>query len=309
MRIATMATGGIGGYLAVHLSRAGHEVATIARGPHLEAIRAKGLTLRAPEGTLTATPWRATEYPAEVGPVDAIIFGVKGDGLAGAAELCRPMIGPETVLVPFLNGVEAADRLVRILGESPVANGVAYVSTTIEEPGLIGQTGTMARFAFAERDSRPSARIDRLRAALSEAGVNAPAVEDIEAEVWRKFILFSAMSGVTAAGRCRLGDVRANPALAALYRRVMSETAGLARACGIAIEEGFEDVLWERAQALPPEMRATTAVDIEAGRPVETHWINGAVVRLAEPLGLPVPANQTIHALLSPHIATEEAKV
>ena len=115
MRIATMATGGIGGFLAVRLAQAGHEVATIARGAHLAAIRENGLTLEGPAGTEVIRPWIATDDPAEVGEVDAVIFGVKGDALDAAARACRPMLGRDTVVVPFLNGVEASDRLLGIL--------------------------------------------------------------------------------------------------------------------------------------------------------------------------------------------------
>jgi len=100
-----MATGGIGGFLAVKLSNSGHQVATIARGAHLEAIRESGLTLSGPSGIENARPWIATDAPVDVGIVDAIIFGVKGDALEDAARACIPMLGPEIVLMPFLNGV------------------------------------------------------------------------------------------------------------------------------------------------------------------------------------------------------------
>ncbi len=143
MRIATMATGGIGGFLAVKLGNSGHQLATIARGAHLAAITRNGLTLQAAAGTETMRPWIATDDPSSVGEVDAIIFGVKGDALEDAARACRPMLGPDTVVVPFLNGVEASDRLVGILPERNVANGVARVSTTIAEPGVISQTGDL----------------------------------------------------------------------------------------------------------------------------------------------------------------------
>ena len=106
MRIATMATGGIGGYLAVKLANSGHQVATIARGPHLSSIIANGLTLEGQSGTEVARPWIATNDPSDVGEVDAIIFGVKGDALEEAAHACQPMLGPNTVVVPFLNGVK-----------------------------------------------------------------------------------------------------------------------------------------------------------------------------------------------------------
>lgn len=301
MRIATMATGGIGGYLAVRLTEAGHEVATIARGPHLDAIRQNGLTLDGPAGRITVTPWKATDTPSDVGPVDAVILGVKGDALSEAARACLPLLGPGTVVVPFLNGVEAAERLLDILPPEAVANGMAQISTTIAEPGVIRQTGTFANFTFAERDSRPSARIDALRAALTGAGVDAPVPKDIDRAIWTKFVLFSAVSGVTAAGRCTLGDIQAHDALGALFRQVLAETAAIGRTLGVALPPDVEDKAWAIAQSLPPAMRASTAVDLEHGRPLEIEWVSGAAVRLAERAGVLAPANKALYALLLPH--------
>ena len=302
MRVATMATGGIGGFLAVKLSAGGHEVAAIARGPHLDAIRSAGLRLRTPSGDLVAHPWMATGEPSEIGPVDAVFFGVKGDALDAAARACAPLIGPRTIVVPFLNGIEAADRLARILGRHSVGNGVAYVSATISGPGEITQTGSIARFIFAERDSRPSERVDRLRAAFRESGVEAPDTQDIDREVWSKFIWFAALSGVTAAARCRLRDVLEHPALTRLFEDVAQETAALARASGVAVDADIVEKTLALARSLPGELRASTAVDLEAGRPVETFWINGAVARLSEAKRLASPVNRTIAALLAPHI-------
>lgn len=301
MKIATMATGGIGGFLAARLGEAGHQVATIARGAHLEAIRQNGLRLEAFDGDVTHRPWIATDDPAEVGPVDAILFGVKAGALDAAAQACRPMIGPETAVVPFLNGVEASDRLAAILPPENVANGVAYISTTVAAPGVIRQTGDFNRFVFAERDSRPSARIDRLRAAIDEAGSTAPPTDDIDRDVWKKFVLFTAVSGITAAARCTMKQVLENEPLAGLFRTVLTETAATGRALGVALEENIADETWQQATGFPEALRASTAIDLEQGRPLETEWINGAVMRLAQKAGLAAPANEALYALLSPY--------
>jgi len=301
MKIATMATGGIGGYLAVRLANTGHQVATIARGAHLAAIQENGLRLDGFDGAHSMKPWIATADPAEVGEVDAIIFGVKGDALEAAARSCVPMIGENTVVVPFLNGVEASDRLAKILPENNVANGVAQISTTISAPGHIRQTGEFNRFIFAERDSRPSRRIDALRDAINEAGSSAPPTDDIEHDLWSKFVLFSAVSGVTAAARCTIGDIVGNDHLAELFQAIISETATLGRARGVSLPETIETDIWSGAKSLPANMRASTAIDLENGRPLEIEWISGAVNRLSEASGLQAPVNKTIYALLSPY--------
>ena len=301
MRIATMGTGGIGGFLAVKLAVAGHDVATIARGAHLEAIRTSGLTLDGPDGSETVHPWKATDTTTEVGPVDAIIFGVKGDALDSAAEACKPMLGPDTVVIPFLNGVEASDRLTIILPEHHVANGVARVSTTIAAPGVIKQTGVFSDFVFAERDSVPSDRIMALQAAINDAGSNAPVSSDIVKELWSKFVVFSAVSGVTAAARCTLGDIRSIPQLSALFRGVLVETTNIGRKLGVALDADLADQIWEDSKNYPAQLRASTAVDLEKGLPLEIEWVSGAAVRLAEKAGVEAPINAMLYAVLLPH--------
>ena len=190
MKIATMATGGIGGYLAVKLSDAGFKVATIARGAHLAAIKENGLILDGPNGYEKANPWLATDNPSDIGAVDVIIFGVKCGALEAAAEACKPMLKKETIVVPFLNGVETVDRLCKILPKANIANGVARVSTTIKAPGIIKQTGDFRTFIFAECDNRPSNRITALQEAITKAGAIAPVTSDINKEMWSKFQLF-----------------------------------------------------------------------------------------------------------------------
>lgn len=301
MRIATMATGGIGGFLAVKLTQAGHELATIARGAHLDAIRADGLTLSNAEGETLVRPWMATDDTAEIGPVDAVIFGVKAGGLDAAAEATRPLLGPDTLVIPFLNGVEAADRLAALLPSDNIANGVARVSTTVAAPGVIGQVGLRNRFIFAERDSRPSPRVEALAQAFRDAGVGVEVSDDIDRELWSKFVLFSGVSGVTAGARCRVGDIQDDPALGRLFQDLLAETAALARARGVAIPDDMEAQAWRIVGGLPREMRASTAIDLEKGAALETDWINGAVARLSEEAGLAAPANRAIAALLGPY--------
>lgn len=296
-----MATGGIGGFLAVKLGNNGHQVAMIARGDHLSAIRENGLTLESVSGNENYRPWIATSAPADVGPVDAIIFGVKGDALETAADACLPMIGPDTIIVPFLNGVEASERLARILPPGNVAKGVARISTTIAAPGVIKQTGAFNSFIFAESDNRPSERVDALREAINTSGSSAPATDDIDRELWAKFILFSALSGITAAGRCTVGDIVSIPSLGDLFKGVVAETASIGRAMGVAVDEGIGEQIWSAMLSFPPNGRASTAIDLESGRALEIEWVSGAAVRLANKADVEAPLNAALYALLLPY--------
>ena len=296
-----MATGGIGGYLAVKLSNAGFKVATIARGDHLTAINENGLMLDGPNGYEKANPWLATDSPSDIGAVDVIIFAVKCGALEAAAEACKPMLKKETIVVPFLNGVETVDRLCKILPKANIANGVARVSTTIKAPGIIKQTGDFRTFIFAECDNRPSNRITALQEAITKAGAFAPVTSDIDKEMWSKFIVFSAISGATAAGRCTLGQVIKSTSLSKVFQKIISETTATARAYGINLSSSIEQDIWELVNELPTDVRASTAVDLEKGLPLEVDWISGAVTRLAKAKGIEAPTNETIHGLLSPY--------
>ena len=299
MRIATMATGGIGGYIAVKLTKQGQEVAAIARGSHLEAIKNKGLQLSSKHGIETVKPWKATSDTKQIGPVDVIIFGVKCHALEEAAEACLPMLKDGTVVIPFLNGVEAATRLSEVLPEKNVANGVAKISTTVSRPGMISQVGNFAQFIFSELNSTSSPRIERLQEVFRSAGIDAPKTDDIDRDLWSKFVLFSSISGVTSAARCNVGDIRGSFELSELCRNIMSETAMVGRRLGINLPTSLEENLWYTIAELPTNMRASTAIDLENNRPLETKWISGAAIRFAKKAAVSAPLNQTIYSLLS----------
>jgi len=300
MKFAMVATGGIGGYLAVKLTQAGEDVATLARGKHLDAIRSRGLTLETADGSTTARPAIATDDPTEIGPVDAVIFAVKAKDVERAAQSCLPLLGPNTVVIPFLNGVETVERLATVLPLENIANGTAGISTTITAPGTIRQVGTFASFTFAERDSTQTPRIRAVRSAFERADLEAPVVEDIDVALWRKFCLFASLSGVTAAARCTVGEIRRSPQLSRLFQEGIAETAALGRALGVALPADLGSRIWKSVSDLPAGMRASTAIDLEAGRALEVDWISGAVARLSDAAGLDAPIHRTLNAVLQP---------
>ncbi|WP_339949792.1 2-dehydropantoate 2-reductase [uncultured Albimonas sp.] len=300
MRFATVATGGVNGYLAVKLAEGGADVACLARGAHLEAIRARGLRLVGPGGESVGRPRLATDDPGEIGPVDVVFFAVKAQDLDGAAPLCLPLMGPETVVIPFLNGVEASERLESHLGRGRVLEGTCGISIFLGEPGRLDMASSFAWYKFAERDGTRSERAEAIAAAMREAGVDATVPEDIRVEIWRKFLMLATLSGVTAAGRCSAGDVQASEALSALARACVAEIGALARAKGVPIRESDEAKVLELMAGFPAGMRASMAKDLDAGRPLEVDWLSGAVARLSAAEGLEAPAHRTLAAVLAP---------
>lgn len=258
MRIVMMATGGIGGFLAVRMTQAGHEVVCIARGAHLEAIKSNGLTLTGAETSETVHPWKVTESVDGIGPVDAVILGVKAGGLEAAAKAVLPIVNDQA------------------------------------------QNGDFSRFVFGETDNTVSPRIQALQTAMTGSGIQADVPADIAAEVWTKIVLMSAMAGTTASARTTVGNIRSTPALARVFQDVMIETHKVGLGKGIPLCADLPEKHWEYVATLPESMRASAAIDLEKGNPLEIPWINGAIVRTGQQLGIPTPVNQTINAILTP---------
>src|ERR1700712_4723352 len=145
MRIAVIGAGGVGGAFGAALAKAGADVTFVARGAHLAAMREHGLRVVGPRGDIHLSPTQATDDPASIGVVDLVLFCVKLWDVETAGAAIRPLIGPETAVIPLQNGIDASERLSPILGDGPVMGGVAQISATIAEPGVIRQTGTVMR--------------------------------------------------------------------------------------------------------------------------------------------------------------------
>ena len=303
MRIAIVAAGAVGGYVGALLSRAGHDVALVARGTHLAAIRADGLTVKMPDEEINIRPSVATDDPAEIGPVDAVVFAVKAHHAEGAAMQCRPLLKPGTGVVPFLNGVEASDILAKAVGQDAAMAGTCYIFSRIAAPGVIQQTGANARFLFGETDGSQSERSVALRRAFTEASITCPEPDDIRVEVWRKFVFLASMAGMTTVARTTVGNIRENTAMTALFLRAMKEVADVAAARDVALPPGVIDEHLAFFNNAPFEARSSMAQDLDAGLPIEIEWLSGAVVRIGRQAGIDTPVHQTFHAVLQPFAA------
>ncbi len=301
MRIAVMGAGGVGGYFGGRLAQAGHDVSFVARGKHLEAIRAKGLTLKSPLGDAVIKV-RAAEDPAELGIADVVLFAVKLWDTESAAERMRPLVEKGGVVIPFQNGVESIERVGRLLGAERVMGGAAYIAGRIGEPGVIVQTGQMARLRFGPVLSAQKKTAEAFLAACKDAKIDSELTDDIVRVLWEKFVLLVAVSATTTVTRKTIGVVRADPDLRWLLESVMRETWAVGRKRGIALPDDFVAKTLAFVDGLPAEMRASMAADLEAGGKLEAPWLSGAVVRMAQEAGLEAPANRAVFAALKPYI-------
>ena len=297
-RFAIMGSGGVGGYFGGRLADAGFDVGFIARGAHLAAIREAGLRINSPLGDAHIQPCQATDRPADIGAVDYVLFATKLWDTESAGAACRPLIGPETAVISLQNGVDAEDQLSQILGPDHVMGGVAAISAVIGAPGVIDHASDFATIFFGERDGAASARAERLLAALVEAGIDAKMPGDIAKTIWLKFIFLVGLSALTSLTRKTIGPSREDPECRALLTQVLAETAAVARAQGIKLDD---DVAGERLafmDKLPAAMTSSMAGDLARGNRLELDWLSGAVVRMGRERGVATPANGFINTAL-----------
>ncbi|MGE5244019.1 MAG: 2-dehydropantoate 2-reductase [Betaproteobacteria bacterium] len=302
MRIAILGSGGVGAYFGGRLAAvASAEVAFIARGAHLDALRSRGLRLESPRGNIELRPVTATSDPAEIGPVDVVFFAVKLYDTEGAIALLPPLVGPETVVIPFQNGVESVDRLTRACGRGHVAGGTAYVAAVIAEPGVIRHTA-MDQLIFGELDGSRSPRLERLLEACEPAGFQATLSEHIETDIWSKFVRLSTFSGMTTVTRCPIGPLREDPDLFAMLQAACLESIAVARARGVPLPVKMFDDVMAMVHSLPPKSKSSMLEDLDRGRPLELPWLSGAVVRIGREVGIDTPIHRFIATVLKPHV-------
>jgi 2-dehydropantoate 2-reductase len=301
VRIAVMGSGGVGGFFGARLLRGGADVTFIARGVHLEAMRERGLHIESTDESFHLPKVNVTDDPAGVGPVDLVMFGVKLWDTEQAARSLLPVMGPDTALISFQNGVQKDDMLRPILGEKAIMGGVAYVGTHISRPGVIAQKGPMQRLVFGEYDGRRSQRADAFLAACRQGAINAEVSPDIRREIWQKFIFLAGMAAATASTRRPLGPVRSNPLTRQFFLDLMREVVAVGRAHGVAIAADFAEQRLAFADTLHPDMTASMHHDLEQGRPLELQWLSGGVVDLGAKVGVPTPLHRAVRDMLILH--------
>jgi 2-dehydropantoate 2-reductase len=303
MKFAVFGAGGVGGYLGARLADAGHEVHLIARGDHLAALQSSGLRVESVEGDTEVDP-PATDDPAEVGPCDYVLFCVKSYDTREAAADLAPLLGEETAVVSFQNGVDNEAWLAEEIGAEDVVGGVAYIFSTIAEPGVVAHTGGPARFVYGELDGERTPRIEAFDDALSSCtGVEAVLADDVRVELWRKFCLICAQAGMTATTRLSLGEIRESESSWRMYRRLMEEVSAVARAEDVDLPESVVDEWSAFVRDLDPEMYSSLHYDLTHGKRLELDALHGSVVRHAADVGVEVPMNEAVEAILRPWAA------
>jgi 2-dehydropantoate 2-reductase len=302
MRIAVIGAGGVGGYFGARLAQAGHDVTFVARGPHLAAIRERGLAIESALGNAIVPNPAATDDPGSLAPCDVIMFCVKLWDVESAARQIAPLVAKGGVVIPFQNGLASPEVLTRTLGGAHVLGGVAYIGATVKAPGTIAHTGTMARLRVGAFPGGPGDRAETFVAECVKAGIDAEVALDIERALWEKFCFLSAFSGCTCLIRKPVGAVRGDPDVRRVFEAAMSEGWTVGRARGVALADDYVARQMATADALPEGMSSSMLNDLNAGNRLEAPWLSGAVASMAAEAGLPAPVSATLFAAVKPYL-------
>jgi 2-dehydropantoate 2-reductase len=300
MKIAIMGTGGVGGYYGGLLAKAGHEVTFIARRAHLAAIRDKGLLVKSVYGDFQVSPAQATDKPAVVGLVDLVMFATKTYHTDEAAQQIKPMVGRETVVISFQNGVDAADRIGPVIGMEHLLGGATWLSAAIEEPGVIGQYSQFRRIVFGEFDGRVTPRAQAIYEVLKSTGATVELVDNIVQILWTKFVFISAISALGALTRVTMGEYRGVREARAVLTEAIHEVVTVAKATGVTLAPDVANSTLKFIDDSAPGIKPSMQRDIEAGRMSELESMIGIVVRLGAKHGVPTPVMRLAYAALKP---------
>jgi 2-dehydropantoate 2-reductase len=293
MRIAVYGSGGVGGYFGGRLAQIGQDVAFIARNENLAALRSNGLKVGSIAGDFVIDKVEATNNPAEVGIVDYVLCCVKAWQIPAAARAMKPMVGPDTLVVPLQNGVEAPDQLIAELGAEHVLGGLCAIVAFQAGPGHVKHSGANPLIRFGHLDNHADPRVNALSEIFNHcSGVKSSIPEDVLVAMWMKFMLITPWSGLGAVSRAPIGVLLEQPETRELLVQAAEEVYRLGLARGIALPEDSVEKTMQTLEGITPNSTTSMQRDLVRGRPSELDAQNGAVVRLAHASGIDTPVNR-----------------
>ncbi len=311
MKIAILGAGGVGSYYGGQLARVGHEVTLLARGAHLAAVRERGLEVRTPEETFTVRVAASDEVEelAELAP-DLAIVAVKTYSLDEIAPAARRLAEVGADVLPLLNGVEAADRLIAAgVPAERVLGGVTEISAVRSGPGVVERRSPFQNVTIGELGGELSGglagRAERIAAAFRDTGARAQASADITADLWKKLAFIATLAAACGLARAPLGPVREAPYGMQTIERAVGEVLAVGRARGVALPTGEEQRIVEVIRGMPAAIQPSFLLDLEAGGPTELDDLCGAVSRLGRQAGIATPVHDVAVAALSAALSSQ----
>ncbi len=300
MRIAVLGSGGTGGYYGALLARSGQEVSFIARGAHLEAMRGRGLHVKSVFGDFQIEPRLVTDKPADVGPVDLLLFCTKTYDTDAASESAKPLVDSRTSILSVQNGVDAVERIGRVLGMEHMLAGATWISSAIEAPGVIKQASEFRRLVFGELDGSTSARARAIFDALKATGITVELSQNILKVLWTKFVFISSVSAVGSLTRLPMAAFRAVPETRAMLADLMREVVAIASASGIQLDPEVVQNTFAFIDSSGPNIKASMQLDVESGHRTELESMIGVIGHKGRQFGVPTPVADVVYASLLP---------
>jgi 2-dehydropantoate 2-reductase len=299
LKVIVLGAGAIGAYYGGQLARAGHDVTLYARGENLIAIRRSGLEIRTPEGS-TVVQVTATDRADELGAADFAILGVKSYSLDSIGPVVRQTAEKGAAILPFLNGVETTDHLLRLgVSRAALLGGVTRISVARVQPGVVERRGAFQSVIIGEFDGQTTDRVSRIATAFRDAGTDARVSNQIDVDLWQKFIFLAAIAGACGLARVPVGVLRERPLGRRLFQRAVQEVVDVARARGIPLPDDETVQVTGAIDALPPGTKPSFLLDLESGGPTELDILGGAVSRYAEEAGISAPIHDAVTAALA----------
>ena len=293
MRIAVFGSGGVGAYFGGRLAQIGQDVTFIARNENLAALRSQGLKVGSIAGDFIIDRVQVSNNPAEVGTVDYVLCCVKSWQVTAAARAMLPLVGPDTLVVPLQNGVEAPAQLASILDPGNVLGGLCAIIAFLASPGHVKHSGANPLIRFGHLDNHADPRVNALSEIFNHCGgVKSSIPDDVVVAMWQKFMLITPWSGLGAVSRAPIGVLLEQPETRDLLAQGIEEIRQVGLALGVNIPPDSVERTMATLHDFPPNSTTSMQRDLVRGRPSELDAQNGAVVRLAWETGIDTPINR-----------------
>jgi 2-dehydropantoate 2-reductase len=298
MEILVIGAGAVGGYFGGRLAQANRDVTFLVRAKRAEELKTKGLQIVSPYGDLTLHPKTITASQISR-PYDLILFGVKSYALPAAIHDFAPAVGPETMILPTLNGMRHIDLLIARFGEHAVLGGVCLVATELDQEDRIHQLADFQKLIYGEIDGRTTPRLQKLDETLRGAGFDAVLSNHILDDMWQKWVQLAALGAITCLLRGNIGEIASIPGGAALALSALRECSGIAAACGHPQSQAFLERQAAVLTAEGSQLASSMYRDLKKGAPVEVDTILGDLLEHGRTHGLTTPILEAAFVSLS----------
>ncbi len=300
MRIVVMGTGGTGGYYGGLLSKQGNDVTFVARGEHLAAIQRTGLQIKSIHGDFTISPAKATDDPSKLPTPDLILFCTKTYSTDEAAPKIKPIVGKDTTVLSLQNGIDAAERIGRVVGMEHMVGGTTWISSAVAAPGVIKQVSDFRRVVIGELDGSQTPRIQSIYQVFKDTGIQAELSDNILKVLWAKFVFISSASAFGSLTRLPMAKYRDVPETRQQIVRLMREVEAIARRQGVDLDADVVERSLAFIDNAGPAIKASMQLDVETGHRSEIDSMIGVIGRKGRESSVETPLADTLYALLLP---------